>query len=115
MKKWFLKNKNLLILFGFTSLIVFLLTLLEVSLILSNMSDLEVYAATNEISDSLKTVGLVGLLNVAGLTVWTFLFLFIFLKVIFPNKHTVKNALFIDELKFLGDIPSEIRKGLDRR
>lgn len=115
MKRWYLKNKGLLIFFGFTTLIVFLITLLEVELILSNVSELETYATTNVMSDSLKTVGLVGLLNVAGLTVWTFLFMFIILKIIFPDKRTMRNALFLDELRFLKDMPGELRKGLDRR
>lgn len=115
MKNWLRKNKNLLIFFGFATLITFLFTLLEVNLILSNTQDLEVYAKTKEMTDSLKTVGLMGLLNIAILTLWTFLFMFITLKVIFPNKRTVKDAFFFDEFRFLKEIPSELRKGLDKR
>lgn len=115
MKAWFHRNKNLLIFFGFVTLITFLFTLLEVNLILSNADDLEVYAETNEMTDSLKTVGLLGLLNVAILAFWTFLFMFIMLKVIFPNKRTLKDAFFLDEFRFLKEIPSELRKGLDRK
>ena len=58
------------------------------------MEDLEIYAATKEMSDSLRFVGLLGLINIAILTVWTFIFIFIILKVIFPNKRSVKK-LFI--------------------
>lgn len=115
MKSWFLKNKNLLIFFGFTTLITFLFTLLEVNLIISKANDLEIYAATNEMSESLKTVGLMGLLNVALLAFWTFLFMFIFLKVIFPNKRAVKDAFLYDEFRFLTKLPDELRKGLDRK
>lgn len=115
MKLWFQKHKNLLILFGFATLITFLFTLLEVNLIISNTQDLQIYAATNEMSDSLRTVGAMGLINVALLAFWTFLFMFIMLKVIFPNKRTFRDAFFYDEFKFLKDIPSELRKGLDKK
>ncbi|MED4455629.1 hypothetical protein [Metabacillus fastidiosus] len=115
MKSWFHKNKNLFILFGFTTLITFLFTLLEVNLILSNTADLEAYATTNEMTGSLKVVGLMGLVNVAILTFWVLLFVFIILKVIFPNKRTVKDTFFIDEFSFLKEIPNELRKGLDRK
>ncbi len=114
-KKWFHRNKNLLIFFGFATLITFLFTLLEANLILSHAAELEVYAQTKEVTDSLKTVGLLGLVNVALLTFWTFLFMFIMLKLIFPNKRTVKDAFFLDEFRFLKDIPSELRKGLDKK
>lgn len=115
MKSWFLKNKNLLIFFGFTTLITFLFTLLEINLIISNTSDLEIYATTNQMTDSLKTVGLMGLLNIVMLVFWTFLFMFIILKVIFPNKRSVKDALLYDEFRFLTKLPDELRKGLDRK
>ncbi|MCT1389850.1 hypothetical protein M4D76_16260 [Peribacillus frigoritolerans] len=115
MKAWYKKNKNILIIFGFTTLITFLFTMLEIHLIMSNMQDLEIYATTREMSDSLKFVGIMGLINVAILTVWTFIFIFIILKVIFPNKRSVKNFLFLDELRFLKDIPSEIRREVNKR
>lgn len=114
-KKWFHRNKNLLIFFGFATVITFLFTLLEANLILSHAAELEVYAQTKEVTSSLKTVGLMGLLNVALLAFWTFLFMFILLKVIFPNKRTVKDALLYDEFRFLTKLPDELRKGLDRK
>lgn len=115
MKSWFQRNKNLLIFFGFTTVITCLFTLLEINLILSNTDDLEVYAATNEMTESLETIGFLGLINVALIAFWSFLFMFIMLKVIFPNKRTVKDAFFLDEFRFLKDIPNEIRKGLDKK
>lgn len=114
-KSWFQRNKKLLIFFGFTTVITFLFTLLEVNLILSNSAELQIYAETNEMTDSLKTVGMLGLINVALLAFWTFLFMFIMLKVIFPNKRTVKDVFFLDELRFLKEIPREFRKGLDKK
>ena len=61
-QKWIRKHKVLLITFGITSVITFLLTLFEVNLILSNLKDLEYYATTGIMSDRLQTVGLLGLL-----------------------------------------------------
>lgn len=115
LKNWYKKHKNILVAFGFTSLITFLLTLLEINLIISNIKDLEVYAATKEMSTSLKVVGSLGLVNVALLTAWTLMFMFIIFKILFPNKHSFKNALFLNELSFLKNIPSELRKGVDKR
>ena len=115
MNKWFQRNKKLFIFFGFATLITFLLTLLEANMIISRTAELEVYAQTKEVTDSLKTVGLIGLLNVAVLAFWTFLLIFIMLKVLFPNKRTVKDAFFLDEFRFLKEIPIELRKGLDKK
>lgn len=114
-KSWFQRNKNLLIFFGFTTLITFLFTLLEINLILTNSSELEIYAETNEMTDSLKTVGMMGLINVLLLGFWISLFMLIILKVIFPSKRTVKDVFFLDELNFLKEIPREFRKGLDKK
>lgn len=87
----------------------------EINLIVSNMHDLEVYATTNEMSNTLKVIGTLGLINVAMLTLWTFTLTFIILKMIFPNKRSVRNAMFLDELSFLKEIPSELRRGLDKK
>ncbi|MFJ7954304.1 hypothetical protein ACIQZG_22640 [Lysinibacillus sp. NPDC096418] len=115
MKSWYIKNKNLLILFAFTSLITFLLTLLEVNFIVTNVDEFEEYAKTGVVSDTLKWISLLGLFNVSMLTIWTCFFIYIILKIIFPNRKTVENALFIDELNFLKNMPNELRRGLDKR
>lgn len=84
------------------------------NLIVSNVSDLQVYSETGVISSELKTVALLGLLNIAIATVWSFVLIYIMLNIIFPNKKTVKDAFFIDELNFLKNMPAQLKRGLDR-
>lgn len=114
MKKWFTKNKKLLKIFGVISFITFLITIIEINLIALNIEDLQVYSTTGVISSELKTVGILGLVNVSILTLWCFIFTFIIIKMIFPNQKTVKDAFFINELNFLKDLPSQLKRGLDR-
>jgi len=114
MKLWVFKNKKLLITFCVISLMAFLLTVIEINLIVANANDLQEYATKNVVSGDLKTVSLLGLFDIILLTLWTITFMFILLKIIFPNKKAMHNALFIGELKFLKDMPSELRKGLDK-
>lgn len=114
LQKWFIKNKKLLVAFGIISVVALVVTIIEVHLILSNTNDLQVYAATGFVSGELKVVSLLGLFNVAVIALWIFIFAFILLKMIFPNKQTVKDAFFIDEFSFLRDMPSQLKRGLDR-
>lgn len=114
MKLWITKNKKLLITFGVISLVTMITTLYEINLIVSNAEDLYDYSTTKVVSDDLKTVSVLGVFNMILLALWTFTFIFIFLKIIFPSKKVVHNALFIEELRFLKDMPSELRKGLDK-
>lgn len=114
MKLWFTKNKKLLIKFGVMSLITLIITLFEIHLIVSNAEDLYEYSTSKTVSDDLKTVSVLGVFNMILLALWTFTFIIIFLKIIFPSKKVVHNALFIEELRFLKDMPSELRKGLDK-
>ncbi|HDR8449227.1 TPA: hypothetical protein RMI67_006455 [Bacillus cereus] len=114
MKLWFTKNKKLLITFGVMSLITLIITLFEIHLIVSNAEDLYEYSTSKTVSDDLKTVSVLGVFNMILLALWTFTFIIIFLKIIFPSKKVVHNALFIEELRFLKDMPSELRKGLDK-
>ncbi|AOM14426.1 hypothetical protein [Bacillus thuringiensis] len=112
MKLWFTKNKKLLITFGVMSLITLIITLFEIHLIVSNAEDLYEYSTSKTVTDGLKTVSVLGIFNMILLALWTFIF--IFLKIIFPSKKVVHNALFIEELKFLKDMPSQLRRGLDK-
>ncbi|MGQ4288907.1 hypothetical protein ACS4JF_31035 [Bacillus thuringiensis] len=114
MKLWFTKNKKLLITFGVMSLITLIITLFEIHLIVSNAEDLYEYSTSKTVSDDLKAVSVLGVFNMILLALWTFTFIIIFLKIIFPSKKVVHNALFIEELRFLKDMPSELRKGLDK-
>ncbi|PFA84293.1 hypothetical protein [Bacillus cereus] len=114
MKLWFTKNKKLLITFGVMSLITLIITLFEIHLIVSNAEDLYEYSTSKTVTDSLKTVSVLGVINMILLAIWTFTFIIIFLKIIFPSKKVVHNALFIDELRFLKDMPSQLKRGLDK-
>lgn len=114
MKLWINKHKKLLITFVVLSLVTWLVTLIEINLIFARADDLKEYAETKFISDDLKVVGLLGLLDITLLILWTFIFMFIFMKIIFPSKKALQGALFIEEFRFLKDMPSELRKGLDK-
>ncbi|MHA7108425.1 hypothetical protein ACW0JX_29130 (plasmid) [Bacillus sp. C-3-6] len=114
MKLWINKHKNLLITFGVISLVTWIVTLIEINLIVANADDLKEYAETKVISDDLKIVGLLGMFDITLLILWTFIFMFIFMKIIFPSKKALQGALFIEEFRFLKDMPSELRKGLDK-
>ncbi|WP_336992562.1 hypothetical protein [Bacillus toyonensis] len=114
MKQWFTKNKKLLISFGVMSLITLIITLFEIHLIVSNAEDLYEYSTSKTVTDGLKTVSVLGVFNMILLAVWTFTFILIFLKIIFPTRKVVHNTLFMEELRFLKDMPSELRRGLDK-
>jgi len=115
LQKWLTKNKKYLIAFGVVSLITILITTIEVSLIISSANELQHYATTGDISNELKRVGLMGIFNVAVIATWTFCFVFILIKMIFPSQKTVKDAFLIDELNFLMDMPNQLKRGLDRK
>lgn len=114
MKLWINKNKKLLITFGVISLITWIVTLIEINLIVANTDDLQEYATTKVISEDLEMVSLLGMLDITLLIVWTFTFMFIFLKIIFPSKKSLQGAFFIEEFRFLKEMPNELRKGLDK-
>lgn len=114
MKRWMNKQKRLLITFGLISLVTWIVTWIEIHLIATNTDDLKEYAETKFISDDLEIVGLVGMLNMTLLIVWTCMFMFLFMKIIFPSKRALQGALYMAEFKFLKDMPNELRKGLDK-
>lgn len=114
MKLWFTKNKKLLITFGVMSLITLIITLFEIHLIVGNAEDLYEYSTSKTVTDGLKIVSVLSVFNMILLVLWTFTFILIFLKIIFPSKKVVHNALFIEELKFLKDMPSQLKRGLDK-
>ncbi|MCM3736522.1 hypothetical protein M3215_11970 [Bacillus cytotoxicus] len=91
-----------------------IMTLIEMHLIITNADDLYEYTTQNIVSEDLKIISVLGLFDITLLTLWTFLFIFIFLKIVFPSKQVMHNALFIEELRFLKNMPSELRKGLDK-
>ncbi|WP_186672960.1 hypothetical protein [Sporosarcina sp. BP05] len=114
-RKWLVENKILLITFCVTSVITFITTLIEVKFILSNLEDLDHYATTGIISDGLKNVALLGLFDLVLMGFWMLLLLLILWKVIFPSSGTVKNAFFANDLNFLMDMPSRVRREIDKK
>ena len=114
-KKWLIKNKILLITFGVTSVITFGITLFEINLILTNLEDLDYYANTGIISDGLRSVGLLGVFNIVLIGLWILLLLWIMWKVVFPSPGTVKTTFYASELNFLRDLPSNVRRELDKK
>ncbi|HDX9654722.1 hypothetical protein [Bacillus sp. GL1(2024)] len=114
MKLWIKKHKTLLITFGVISLVTWIVTLIEINLIAANTDGLKEYAETKVISDDLEVVGLVGMLDITLLIIWTFIFMFIFMKIVFPSKKALQGAFFMEEFRFLKDMPNELRRGLDK-
>lgn len=114
MKLWIKKHKKILITFGVISLVTWIVTLIEINLIAANADELKEYAETKVISGDLELVGLVGMLDATLLIIWTFIFMFIFMKIIFPSKKALQGALFMEEFRFLRDMPNELRRGLDK-
>ncbi|PEQ04861.1 hypothetical protein [Bacillus toyonensis] len=114
MRLWLTKNRRLFIIFGIISLLTLIITLYEMHLIMSNVNDLQAYATNNVVSDNLKTISLLGLFDITLFTAWICMFIFIFLKMVFPSKQILHQTLFIGDLKFLKNIPNELRKGFNK-
>lgn len=113
-EKWFNKNKKMLVIFGIASLLAFFLTLIEINLIAVNVDDIENYINKGIISDTLKNISLLGLLDMALITLSTIIFIIIFIKIIFPNEKSFREALFIEDLVFLKSLPGRLKKELDK-
>ena len=114
-RNWFVKHKKLLITFAITSVLTFFLSFYELNLILSNLKELESYAATGIVTDNLKNVGLLGLFNLVVIVFWTLLLLMIVWYVIFPDFKTLKRTFYANELNFLVNIPSHVRREIDKK
>lgn len=69
------------------SLITLIITLFEIHLIVSNAEDLYEYSTSKTVTDSLKTVSVLGVFNMILLVLWTFTFILIFLKLFFQVKR----------------------------
>ncbi|MEK4587539.1 hypothetical protein [Bacillus sp. FSL W7-1334] len=80
MKRWMNKQKKLLITFGLISLVTWIVTWIEIHLIATNTDDLKEYAETKFISDDLEIVGLVGMLDMTLLIVWTCMLVLVQIK-----------------------------------
>ena len=113
-KKWFISNKKALISFLFSSITFIIIAGISVSVLTNNLEDLAYYAETGIVTDAMKTFGLLALLLVTVMTAWLIIMLYLLFRIIFPNASTVKNAFFISELNQLKNIPTEIKKGMNK-
>ncbi|MBG9522355.1 MULTISPECIES: hypothetical protein [Bacillus] len=114
MKRWARKHKKVLITFGVISLVTWIGTAIELHLLATHTYDLYEYTTNHVVSDELKMVSLLGVVIIVLLAIWTFFLLFIFLKIMFPNKKSWQGALCMEEFRFLKEMPGALRKGLDK-
>jgi len=116
MINWFKKYKIILISFAITSIVVFILTTIQISIITQPdvLMDLNTYMETNEISSSLKKYVFVVILNIVVFAIWAIMFLIIMWRVFFPTNKAMKEALQIDSFQFLYDMPRNLKKELKR-
>lgn len=114
-KRWLIKHKSLLIAFGVVSVIFATVTGFQIMVLADNLGDLQHYAETGEITNSMYKYGIVGLINLIVGFIWIALLLILLWRVIFPDYKTVKNAFFFGELEFLLKMPTSVRKELRRK
>lgn len=116
MKKWFEKHKVILIIFLILSVALFIMTYIQISYILQPevIEDLNNYIKTNELTPSLTKYVIMTIINLVIIAIWSLIFTYIIWKIIFPTKKTAKDAFQGDSIKFLLDLPSQMKKELKR-
>lgn len=116
MKKWFVRNKYLLISFGITSVIFFTLVYIQLSYVLQPevFQELENYIETGEITQPLVNYSVLALISLVFFGIWAVIFVILLWKIIFPTKKSVHDAFLFDNYKYLYNLPREIRKGLNK-
>lgn len=115
LKKWFRRNKTLLIIFVIFSVLLAILTTIQTSVLLDNLDDLDYYIETRVITKNMYTYAIIACSNLLIGVLWAVLLATLLLKMLFPNKETVKNAFCLNELEFLVNIPYSMKKGLSRK
>lgn len=116
MKKWFIKNKYLLIAFGIVSIVFFTLVYMAISYILQPevFQQLENYIETGEITTSLTKYSMIAFISLIAFGIWAILFTVVLWKIIFPTRTSAKDAFLFDNYKYLYNMPREIMKGLKK-
>ncbi|MDO7285904.1 hypothetical protein Q5W88_21610 [Shouchella clausii] len=114
MKKWFIKNKILLIAFGITTVVLAFVTYYQLSFILQHLPELQRYAETQVITEPLSKYGTIGIFNLAVFGVWVVLLVLILWKALFPSKESAKNAFHIHNMEYIMKLPSSIRRELKK-
>lgn len=112
-RNWVNNNKKLLILFGICSVVTFLITSILIFLISSNVSELAVYAETKQLTTNLKTIGILGMMDIFCVGIWTLILCAVLIQLFFPTRKDKKIAFYVDEFQFLTQIPKKIRKGVE--
>lgn len=113
MQSWIEKNKNVLKFFGIYSGFTFLFSAYFVSVVTSNISELQTYAQNKLLTETLTKIALIGIFDFIVIAVWIVTLLLIFFKMIFPKKNSFKKAFFIDEFTFLKNLPKNIKGEID--
>lgn len=116
MKIWFKQNKIVLIAFSIVSIILFIMTAIQINYIVQPhvLEELNNYIETSEITPSLMKYVIMVLINFLLFGVWALLFIFIMWKVFFPTKKSIHEAFQIDSLSFLYKMPGNLKKELKR-
>lgn len=117
MKKWFNKwlkrNKKAFITFGVVSIVNIIFTILTMNMLIKVLPDLQQYQLTKNITSDLQTFSGLGMFTLFLMVIWVMTFIYLILKIIFVSKDNTKKMFFYDELNFLKDLPSNIKKGID--
>lgn len=116
MKNWFKRQKVILISFFILSIILFLVTAIQINIITQPevLEELSNYITTNEITSSLKKYVFVVVINMIVFAVWALLFLILMWRVFFPTKKAMRDAFSIDSFMFLYKMPGNLKKELKR-
>lgn len=114
MKKWFNRNKTLLIIFSITTIILIIFTYFQLNFIIRHLPELQQYAETGEISQPLSKYATLGIFNIVIFGIWALLMMAVLWKIFFPTKESAKNAFHVNDLEYILGLPSQLRRGLKK-
>jgi|SRR5699024_1650867 len=117
MKKWFKRNKVLLIIFAILTVISLITVAIQISYIIQPhfIEDLNYYMETKEIKQSLIKHVIMTVVNIIILGAWTINLTVIIWLVFFPTKKTAKESFQLDSIKYLYNLPEQIKKELKQK
>ncbi|MFP3721979.1 hypothetical protein SFC57_24050 [Niallia circulans] len=114
MKKWLNRNKTLLIIFSITTIILIVLTYFQLNFIIQHLPELQQYAETGEISQSLSQYGTIGIFNLIVFGIWALLMILVLWKAFFPTKESAKNAFHLNDMEYIFGLPSRLKRELKK-
>ncbi|MDE8277640.1 hypothetical protein PT201_08215 [Erysipelothrix rhusiopathiae] len=114
MKKWFRKNRGLLIAISISLIFIYLCGLWFLSLVVKNQNLVMDYYETGKVATNLNCLLLpLGLIIFSGL-VFIVSSLIIFLRIMFPNSKAFNSLTLKSDRDFLTNLPKNIRKEVVR-